>query len=195
MKILIIPKIKETYKNQIEFNVDIKLINFLKIVYPKSDINIAFDNIVKSRYNLIIFSGGNNIEEISKKIEDRIRNKLDKFYLNYSLKNKIPIIGICHGAHLIAKHFKSKIIKSSKHTKSHKVFFPNKKNVITVNSYHNYIIYSANKKIVPLATAMDDSIELYKVNNKKILGIMWHPERYIKYKKIDIDIFRKFLWN
>lgn len=195
MKILIIPKVKETYKNQIEFSVEVKLINFLKIVYPKSKINIAYNNKIKSNYSLIIFSGGNNIKEISKKKNDKIRDKLDKFHLNYSLKNKIPIIGICHGAQLIAKYFKSKIIKSSKHTKNHKVFFLKKKKSIKVNSYHNYIIYKTNKKILPLARAMDNSIELYKVHNKKILGMMWHPERYIKYKKLDIDIFKKFLCN
>lgn len=193
MKILIVPKIKETYKGQVEFCVDINLINFIKKAFPQSKINIACDNIIKSSYNLIILSGGNNIIQFSNKIDDKIRNKLDKFYLDHSLKNKVPIIGICHGAHLIAKHFKSKIIKTLKHTKKHKIFFTKKKRSIVVNSYHNYIIHSVKKNLLPLATATDNSIELYKITNKKILGIMWHPERYSKFKKIDIDIFRNFL--
>ena len=40
MKILIIPTVRETYKNQFEFSVDIKLINLVKKIFNNSSIEI-----------------------------------------------------------------------------------------------------------------------------------------------------------
>ena len=40
MKIAIIPSIKETYKNQFEYCVDIKLINFLNRIFTNGTIEI-----------------------------------------------------------------------------------------------------------------------------------------------------------
>jgi putative glutamine amidotransferase len=44
-----------------------------------------------------------------------------------------------------------------------------------------------------LAKSDDGSIEAFRHVNKKILGIMWHPERYNKIKKFDLDFIKKFL--
>ena len=38
-----------------------------------------------------------------------------------------------------------------------------------------------------------NSVEQIIHENKKMLGIMWHPEREDKFSKLDIKLFRKFL--
>lgn len=195
MKILIIPKIREPYKNQLEINVDIRLFNLFRKIFPKSKISFAFNKDIKQKYDLLILSGGNNLSKFSKTSYDKYRSKLDDFYLKYSIRKKIPIIGICHGAHFIAYRYNCKISKSLNHLKKHKIIFLNSQKKILVNSYHNYVIKSTGRDVLSIAVAEDKSIELFKIINKKIYGIMWHPERYEKFKKVDINLIKEFTCN
>ena len=196
MNILIIPTVREVYSNQIEFSVDRKLVNFLRYTFgPNIHIDVFLNKLMK-KYNLIILSGGNDLPSIKKSKNNIIRFNIDTKIYNYSLKKKIPLIGICYGAQFISFKNNLKIIKK-KHIGNHKVFFTknfnliNKKYIIT-NSFHNYIITQVKKNIVTLARTNDGSIELFKFDKKKILGIMWHPERNKRFKMIDKKIIKKF---
>ena len=42
---------------------------------------------------------------------------------------------------------------------------------------------------------IDKSIEFFQHKKKQILGIMWHPERYKKFKELDKRIFKMILWS
>ena len=61
MRILIIPKIMEPYKNQLEFSVEKSLLTFLNKSFKNCNIDISYDFEFKKKYNLIILSGGNTI--------------------------------------------------------------------------------------------------------------------------------------
>lgn len=62
-----------------------------------------------------------------------------------------------------------------------------------MNSYHDYSITKLGNSLNTLAKSDDGSIEAFKHINKRILGIMWHPERYKKIKKFDLEFIKKFL--
>ena len=62
-----------------------------------------------------------------------------------------------------------------------------------LNSYHNFAITKLGKKLIKIACAEDGSIEAFKHFDKRILGIMWHPERYKKIKKFDLQFIKKNL--
>lgn len=184
MIIYIVPKVIEIYKGQYEFAIDEKIIKFFKFVFPKSKIEIlTHHKKLNNKNTLLVLSGGNTILKFSKKKKDKIREKLDNFYFNQCIKKKIKILGICHGAHFIADHYNCKI-KKKKHLKNHEVYLSKLKKKIIVNSYHNYIIYDLPKNITLLGNANDKTIEAFEIKSN-ILGIMWHPERYKKFKKID----------
>ena len=192
MNILIIPTIREIYKNQFEFCADVRLINFFKKIFKNSSIEI-YNLETKKNYDLIILSGGNN--SIFKNSADQLRNKINNSIYRFSLKKNIAILGICHGAHYLAKKNGFKIKKKNNHIGYHKVIF--KINKIrfkkTVNSYHNETIefkIKSNTNIFGLAE--DKSIESFHIKEKKILGIMWHPERYNKIKHFDLKLIKEF---
>lgn len=67
MNILIIPKIIEPYKNQLEFSIETKLLSFLKKCFNNCNINISYNFKFNKKYNLIILSGGNTVIQFSKK--------------------------------------------------------------------------------------------------------------------------------
>ena len=63
----------------------------------------------------------------------------------------------------------------------------------TVNSYHNDTIKIKKSKLVNIfGVALDNTVEAFHVSKKKILGIMWHPERYSKIKSFDKELIKKF---
>lgn len=196
IRILISPCIREYFKNQIEYNIDIKLIEFLYYTFGKK-IEISFNpNFKKIKYNLIILCGGNNIPIYSKSKSDILRNIVTNKIYNHAIKKKIPIFGICYGAQYIG--FKNNFIfKKKKLVKNHIIFSKIKKNEyrkkkFLVNSFKTLIIKKTNKEFLNIFFAKDNSIECFTNLKKKLMGIMWHPERYKKFKTIDKLILKKF---
>ena len=169
MKILIIPTIRKIYKNQFEYCVDLRLINFLKKIFKNSSIEIC-DLTIKNNYDLVILSGGNSL--IFQNDADKIRNKMNNLIYNWALKKKIKIIGICHGAQFLAKKFGYKLKKKANHVGYHKVLFNINKISFKkiVNSYHNETIELKKKNIINIfGTAEDNTIEAFHVKNKNTL--------------------------
>ncbi|MFB1006426.1 MAG: gamma-glutamyl-gamma-aminobutyrate hydrolase family protein, partial [Nitrosopumilus sp.] len=48
---------------------------------------------------------------------------------------------------------------------------------LTVNSYHNYCVKELPKEYLNISNTKDGSIEIAEHKNKKILCLMFHPER------------------
>lgn len=193
MKIGIIPSIKEPYKNQFEYCVDIKLMKFLKSAFKYSEIEILI-NIKKKNLNLLCMSGGNDILKFNRDKRNLIRYKLDKYYYNFCKKKKIPILGICHGAHFISSQEGSEIGKK-KHVGSHTIKFNKKKLRLKqryVNSFHNFVIKKLGNSLEALAYASDGTIECFTCKENKILGIMWHPERDKKINQSDVKLIKNY---
>ncbi len=187
INISLVPTLYEKYKNQFEFSIDVKWLNFIKNSFDRFNLEL-FDKSKKT--DLIILGGGNDLKSFSKKKEDLIRHNYNLSALKYAIKNKTPIIGICLGAMFISAYFGSRIIKSTNHRKKHKVYFFKKKKVMTVNSYHNYIIKDLSIYLKSICYAKDNSIELYKHKNLKVYGMMWHPERNSKINRFDKKFFK-----
>ncbi len=179
MKILLIPKIIETYKGQFEISVEKNLIYFLKYCFSKSTIEVAFDKKKRSDLNLVIFSGGNTIKKFSSMEKDKLRDNLDKFYYKKFYK-KLPIIGICHGAQYLANKQGSKFIKCSNHTSPHDIFLDKliykKKKLSKIKSHHNYKLLRI-KNFEVSSLAYDKSIESFYNRKSRVAGMIWHPER------------------
>lgn len=191
-RIGIIPAIIERRKS-INLIIDYKLISFIKKCYPKSEIEILSGENIKNKLNLIVSSGGNTIIFFNKNLANKFRAKLDMFYFKYALKKNIPFFGICHGAQFIAHHYKSKIMIKKKHTKTNHLIKLNLKKEYLVNSYHDFSIIKLNNSLKKIAWTKDGSIEAFKHKTKKIFGVMWHPERYKKIKKFDLELVNKNL--
>ena len=196
-KILIVPVIKKT-NDEIFYNVDIQWFKFLNKIFNKPDIEISHKIIAKP--DLIILSGGNDLSKISKKKHDKIRDSINNIFLRYAINNNVKLIGVCAGAQFIANRFRTKIVKLKNHVGTHKISFT--KNIIKktpnikkTNSFHNYGIKKISTQLNPLGFADDNTIELFVHNKYKILGIMWHPERFKRFRTFDKKIFLENLWN
>ncbi len=132
----------------------------------------------------LILSGGDNIGDTPE------RDKTEKDILEYAIKNKIPLIGICRGMQVINDYFGGTIESSqnAKHVgKSHLIEITNQDfssffntNVLHVNSFHYNLIRLSNlgNDLEPFAIMKEDNtIEGFFHKNYPFLGVMWHPER------------------
>lgn len=191
-KIGIIPTIIQ--KNQsTHLFIDNKLISFVKKCFPDYEYKILFDTKIYPNLDVIISSGGNSITSLENNSANKFRKRLDDFYFQYVLRNNSSYLGICHGAQYLAKFYKSKIRKKEKHVRvNHLVKIYSGGNKI-VNSYHNFAVIKLGKNLKKIASASDGTFEAFRHSKKKLLGIMWHPERYKKIKKFDLNLIKKHL--
>jgi len=180
-------------RGSLNFVIETNTFKFLESCFKNYDYKILNDNKRIIKLDLIISLGGNTLISLKQNNANYMRNRLDNYYLRLAIKKKIPFLGICNGAQFIANFFKSKITKKINHSNTiHKItLISNKK--IFVNSYHDYSITKLGNSLNILAKSEDGSIEAFKHINKKILGIMWHPERYKKIKKFDLKFINKNL--
>ena len=179
------------YKNQIELFIDVNWFSFLKKKYHKNaKIEILYPN-TKFDHDILIISGGNDLPIFNRSKANLFRNNLDNKFYSAAIKKNVPIVGICHGAMFIAKIFGSKITPSENHLNDHDIFpteFGKKLKLKTtkINSYHNYVISKLSSKLIPIMQSQDNNIESFITNNRKILCIMWHPERYNRFRSFDL---------
>ena len=191
MIIGIIPTIREIYTNQFEFCFDIRLHKFLKTINKNCKIKILTE-IKNIKFDLLCLAGGNDIKDKSKKAI--IRNKLDSYYYLDAKRKGLPILGICHGAQFIAKKEGARIVFKKQRIKKHKIYSKKKYlNNKIVNSYHNLLINKLSSNMEKVAFDGDKNIECFKIKNSRILGIIWHPERYKNFKVSDIRLIKEIL--
>lgn len=137
------------------------------------------------RLDGLILSGG---DDIGKK---PLRDSLEYFLISYFKKKNKPILGICRGMQIIAKKFGSELKKINGHVKKiHNVTQKGlQKKVIC---YHNYTIKSCPKNFDTEYYSSDGCIESFISKNKKIKGIMWHPERLKFFDKRDLKEIKNY---
>lgn len=156
--------------------------DYLRIISPKA----------------IVLSGGNSLEKYGGNAPER--DASDKYLIEKSIENNIPLIGICRGMQSILDYFDENLVEVVGHVATrHLIKSNNPKNAFfnrEINCYHNqgtYCVTNENLKI--LAKSDDGVVKAIIHTNKPILGIMWHPEREKTFSSQDVKLFRSFIKN
>ena len=197
MKNGITTTIREFYKNQFEYSLDQKLIKFLNKSFSRPDIRIIFDNKINlEKFDLLIISGGNDLNRLKKSKRNFLRESLDKHIIAKSIKLNIPLLGICYGAQLISSYYGNKIIKQKgRNNKKNQIRFSKSDffniKTMTIKSFYNFAIKIDKNILEVLATSKNNCIEAFKVKKRKIYGIMWHPERDRSFKQLNKKFLKK----
>lgn len=155
------------------------------------DINIECLRNIK--FNGIIFSGGNSLYKYSKNNENKLRDKFEKKLLKFFIPTNVPKLFICRGMQILADFHNIRLFKTNNHVKkNHKIILKDK-SILNVNSYHNFVLKNKPTGFNVLAKHhLDNTIEIMEHKKKRILCLMFHPERLsFDQKKVD-KIFKNF---
>ncbi|ETD26686.1 gamma-glutamyl-CDP-amidate hydrolase [Helicobacter canis] len=123
----------------------------------------------------VILSGGNDLalfcdDELSHK-----RDSYERAVLEYCVGHRVPVLGVCRGAQMIAQYFSCEIAPLQGHIGEHSIDVQGRS--YRVNSFHNYCVRSISSELEPIALAGDTSIEAFRHRELPIFGVMWHIER------------------
>ena len=168
-------------------------LNILPLSIKKNKINTENLRLAKG----LILSGGGDIYKYKKNKINKLRDSIEIKLFNYFSKKNLPILLICRGFQLMIDMHKIKLFKQKNHVrKSHLLKLSNSKflkhSKLSVNSYHNYSIKKLPVNYINVASTKDGSIEIAEHKSKKILGLMFHPERNMKSKDLVFKSIKNF---
>ena len=168
-------------------------LNILPLSIKKNQINTENLRLAKG----LILSGGGDIYKYKKNKINKLRDSIEIKLFNYFSKKNLPILLICRGFQLMIDMHKIKLFKQKNHVrKSHLLKLSNSKflkhSKLSVNSYHNYSIKKLPVNYINVASTKDGSIEIAEHKSKKILGLMFHPERNMKSKVLVLKSIKNF---
>lgn len=145
----------------------------------------------------LILAGGGDLFKYKKNKINKIRDNYEKKLFKYFIKKNKPILAICRGFQLVADLYGIKLEKIKNHVRTtHNLKLLNSRFItyskLCVNSYHNYSITKLPKNFLNIASTTDNSIEIAEHKNKRILCLMFHPERKMKSQKLILKSIKKF---
>ncbi len=201
MFVAISSNVKKHFKNYCDF-LDYHWLNFF--IKKKYKFLILPNSLLATKYllesnskkiKLVILPGGNDINDKINVVKKR--NKVEKSIIKFSIKNKIPLLGVCRGMQLVNIYFGGKIRLKKNHMRTNHLVFFNKNSIFKkrkkiVNSFHNFCIEKKDlgRNLEIIAECKDQTIEFFKHKKYKIYGVMWHPERYKNYIQLENIINR-----
>lgn len=193
--ILITPKFFLDKHKQLNFSIEYNWIKYSN----KMNFNlhvVTGINQLSDKFDALILSGGNSLYKHSKLKIDKNRETFEKNIVKKFQKIGKPILGVCRGAQLLGELNGLKTKKISNHVNiNHKIYDENK-NVLSVNSFHNYGFKNFKKNnLEHLMVSKDGSLEYSKIKKSNIYLMMFHPERKNN-SQINIDnILNDILFN
>ena len=176
----------------------LKKINYSLIPLPNLSTAISLELLNKMKINGIILSGGNSLSSYSSNnnIASKIRDRFERKLIKFSLDNNIPILGVCRGMQMLNVYFKGSLISIKDGKKRHKLISVKNKFKLpeNVNSFHDWGISkeTMSKNLTAIAHDTSNNIEAFMHKKKKIIGIMWHPERDYKFNKENLNLIKDF---
>ena len=172
MFVAISSNVKKHFKNYCDF-LDYHWLNFF--IKKKYKFLILPNSLLAAKYlletnskkiKLVILPGGNDIND---KIDVVKRNKVEKSIIKFSIKNKIPLLGVCRGMQLVNIYFGGKIRLKKNHMRTNHLVFlikiQSSKRKKIVNSFHNYCIEKKDlgRNLEIIAECKDQTIEFLNI--------------------------------
>lgn len=161
---------------------------YLPVALP-NDSKIALNIIKNFQPDGFFFTGGNSLVKYGGDAPER--DETEKNILEYAIKNKISVFGICRGMQFLADYFGAELEPIKNHVRTrHKI-----EGIINrdeVNSYHTFGLFELPECLEILGKTFDGSTEIFRHRNLKIMAVGWHPEREEKFSAEDVEMIKNF---
>jgi N5-(cytidine 5'-diphosphoramidyl)-L-glutamine hydrolase len=134
---------------------------------------------------VILTGGGDIVEYASDATATPERDRMEHALIEYSEAHGLPVLGVCRGLQALVNHYGGKLSPVGGHVAvRHSVrfadgFIDGAELPVDVNSYHDFGIDESGLPDILKAGVWseDQMVEGVSSTDRRIIGIMWHPER------------------
>lgn len=134
----------------------------------------------------IILTGGNDLAVYGGDAPER--DEQENFLIQYSVEQRVPLLGVCRGMQMILNRFGTELHKVEGHIRTEHLLSNGDK----VNSFHSWGAVECQKPLNPAAWSDDGVLEVVTHQDCPwICGIMWHPERCHPPRERDIQLIKE----
>lgn len=137
----------------------------------------------------IVLTGGNDLAAYGGDAPDR--DQTEKVLLDLAEQRGLPVLGVCRGMQVIQHRFGIPLQRVSGHVAHRQRILINGKTA-EVNSFHNFGATEVRPPLLPWAIADDGVIKAVRHADRRMIGVMWHPERMDPFAPGDLDLFARF---
>jgi putative glutamine amidotransferase len=148
----------------------------------------------------VLLSGGNSIASLIHSADDAApeRDAFESALISEALHRDIPTIAVCRGMQMINMYMGGGLSPITGHVAVRHEIMPAEIGLAlpkTTNSYHDWSIAAGDLAtgLIPLAFDGEGNIEAFRHSEKKVLGIMWHPEREQPFNELDLRLIKSYL--
>ncbi|HQF53974.1 MAG TPA: gamma-glutamyl-gamma-aminobutyrate hydrolase family protein [Fibrobacteria bacterium] len=139
----------------------------------------------------LLLTGGNDVGSCEE------RDATEEASVRTAKARSLPILGVCRGMQFLAHLHGARLTPCERGlhvAKRHRIrFAAGHQPLREVNSFHGIAVsLPLESPLVPEAYSEDGTLEAFRVPDKPIRGIMWHPEREKTPAAEDIELFRTF---
>lgn len=162
-----------------------KTCGFLSLLLPNHLLTVR-ELLEIRKLDGIILTGGNDLAVYGGSAPER--DETEQFLIQYSMEQKVPLLGVCRGMQMILNQFGTKLQKVERHIRTEHLLSSGDK----VNSFHSWGAMECQKPLIPEAWSADGVLEaVIHQDCPWIRGIMWHPERYHPLREGDILLIKE----
>jgi putative glutamine amidotransferase len=137
----------------------------------------------------IVLTGGNDLTAYGGDAPER--DETEAALLDLAEKRDLPVLGVCRGMQVIQHRFGTRLQKVQGHVAARQRISIGGKSV-EVNSYHHFGAMDVHAPLTTWAIADDGVIKGVRHADRRMLGLMWHPERREPFAEDDITLFSGF---
>jgi len=154
-----------------------------------NDVDAARTLVAAAPIRGILLTGGNDLVDYGGDAPER--DAVEAVLLDAAEERDLPMLGVCRGMQVIQHRFGIKLKRVAGHVAPHQVIAMDGRQ-IGVNSYHNFGTTETAPPLDAWAVAEDGVIKAVRHRHRKMVGIMWHPERIAPVAGRDVDLFQQF---
>ncbi len=151
--------------------------------------SLDFGAIDRLRPDGLLLSGGNDLCTLGGDRSER--DETEARLLDDALQRAIPVFGICRGAQLLCERFGGELERVDGHVKTrHALLDETGRPMREVNSYHQFAIRREPAKWEVLGRTVEGHVEWVRAKDRRVQGVMWHPERERVPTSADTEMLR-----
>jgi len=137
----------------------------------------------------IVLTGGNDLAAYGGDAPER--DQTETALLDMAEHRDLPVLGVCRGMQVILDRFGTGLHPVRGHVTPRQQISVHGRSV-EVNSFHNFGATEVHPPLKTWAIAGDGVVEAVQHEARRIIGVMWHPEREAPFSEEDIALFSRY---